>query len=170
MSITRTHITAAGWLAAYIASIIAANWLTDTFGLVAIGFGLAVTAGTFAAGASLLLRDGVQVAAGRWAAWAAIGVGIAVSYFVASPALALASACAFAASEAVDQLVFTPLRGRNLAAAVLTSSIVSAPVDTVLFLWIAGFGVTWQAVAGQLLVKTGLALIAAAVIYARRGK
>lgn len=161
---------AAAWLAAYIASIVAANWLTDTFGLVAIGFGLAVTAGTFAAGASLLLRDGVQVAAGKWAAWGAIGVGVALSYFLASPALAIASACAFAASEAVDQLVFTPLRPRNLAGAVLASSAASAPVDTVLFLWIAGFGVTWQAVAGQVIVKTAMALVAAAVIYARRGK
>jgi uncharacterized PurR-regulated membrane protein YhhQ (DUF165 family) len=48
------------------------------------------------------------------------------------------------------------------------SSVVSAPVDTVLFLHIAGFGVTWQAVLGQFLVKTAMALAAAAWLTWRR--
>ena len=49
----------------------------------------------------------------------------------------------------------------------LASSVVSAPVDTVLFLHISGFGVTWQAVAGQFIVKTGMALLVALVLAAR---
>jgi uncharacterized PurR-regulated membrane protein YhhQ (DUF165 family) len=60
------------------------------------------------------------------------------------------------------------MRRRTLAGAVLVSSIVSAPVDTVLFLHIAGFGVTWQAVLGQFIVKTAMAAIAAAWILWRR--
>lgn len=158
---------ALGFAVAYVGSIIAANWLTSTFGLIPIGLGLAVTAGTFAAGASLVLRDGVQVYAGRIATFAAILVGCAVSYFIADPFIAYASAVAFIASELVDFAVFTPLRGRTLAGAVIASSVVSAPVDTVLFLHIAGFGVTWQAVLGQFIVKTGMALIAAAIIVTR---
>lgn len=146
----------------YITTIVAANWLTTTYGLVPIGFGLAVTAGTFAAGAALLLRDAVQVTAGKLAVLAAIVAGIAVSYLVADPFIAVASAVAFAASELVDFAVFTPLRARNLAAAVLVSSVISAPVDTVLFLHIAGFPVTWQAVLGQFVVKTLMAGIVAA--------
>ena len=66
-------------LSAYIASIVAANWMTATFGLVPIGFGLAVTAGTFAAGAALIARDAVQVTAGRWVAVGAIVVGATLS-------------------------------------------------------------------------------------------
>lgn len=148
-------------LAAYIGSIVAANWATTTFGLVPIGFGLAVTAGTFAAGAALILRDAVDTHGGRWWVTGAIAVGIVLSYLLADPFIALASACAFAASELVDWGVFRRVRPRSLARAVLVSSVVSAPVDTVLFLWIAGFPVTWQAVLGQFLVKTAMAALAA---------
>lgn len=152
----------------FLATIVAANWLTATFGLVPIGFGLAVTAGTFAAGAALIARDWLQTTGGRVATLLAILLGCALSYLVAGPALAAASALAFLASELVDMAVFTRLRDRSLPAAVLLSSLAAAPVDTVLFLWLAGFGVTWQAVLGQLLVKTALAGIVAAVLAARR--
>ena len=152
-------------LGAYILTIIGANWMTVTFGLVPIGFGL-VTAGTFAAGAALLLRDAVQVTMGKVISLAAIVVGIGISYVVADPMIAVASALAFAASELVDFAVFTPMRARSLARAVVISSVVSAPVDTVLFLHIAGFGVG-QAVLGQFIVKTGMALLAAAWLVKR---
>jgi uncharacterized PurR-regulated membrane protein YhhQ (DUF165 family) len=160
--------TAWAAVAAYIATIIAANWMTATFGLVPIGFGLAVTAGTFAAGAALIARDWVQVSAGRLVSIVAIVVGAAVSAWTSTPAIAVASGVAFLVSELVDFAVFTPLRGRSLPLAVVVSSIVSAPVDTVLFLYLAGFGVTWQAVLGQFIVKTLMALVAAAVIAWRR--
>lgn len=161
-------VRSAAWLTAYILSIVVANWMTATLGLVPIGFGLMVTAGTFAAGAALLLRDGVQQSAGRWWALAAIGFGAAVSVVTSTPAIAAASGIAFAVSELVDMGIFTPLRKRSLALAVLASSIVSAPVDTVLFLSIAGFGVTWQAVLGQFLIKTAIALAVSAFIHYRR--
>lgn len=151
-------------LAAYIASIVAANWLTATYGLVPIGFGLLVTAGTFAAGVALVTRDWVQTTSGRALTIAAILVGAAISYWTSSPALALASGLAFLVSELVDLGVFTPVRRRSIAAAVLLSSVVSAPVDTVLFLWLAGFPVTWQAVLGQFIVKTAIAAIVALVL------
>lgn len=156
------------WTGAFIATIIAANYATSTFGLIPIGFGLMVTAGTFAAGFALVARDGVQVAAGKAWAVAAVIVGAVISAVTSNPAIALASGIAFLVSELVDLAVFTPLRNKNLAAAVIVSSTASAPVDTVLFLAIAGFGVTWQAVLGQFIVKTVIALIAAAVISARR--
>lgn len=144
-------------IAGYVASIVAANWMTSTLGLVPIGFGLLVTAGTFAAGAALVLRDAVQQTTGKRTVIAAIAVGIVLSYLLADPFIAIASAVAFAASELVDFAVYTRLRGRSIAVAVLCSSIVSAPVDTVLFLRIAGFEITWQAVLGQFIVKTALA-------------
>ena len=153
--------------AAYTGVIIAANWMTATFGLVPIGFGLAVTAGTFAAGAALIVRDGLQLRVGRTWMLAAIAAGALISAVTSTPAIAVASGVAFMVSELVDWGVFTPLRPRSLPGAVVVSSIVSAPVDTVLFLHIAGFGVTWQAVLGQFIVKTGLALIVAAVLAYR---
>ncbi len=156
-------------IAAYIGTIVAANWLTVTYGLVPIGFGLLVTAGTFAAGAALIARDWVQTTSGRVVTIGAILAGAALSYFLAAPFIAIASGLAFLVSEFVDFAVFTRIRERSLARAVLVSSVVAAPVDTVLFLWLAGFGVTWQAVLGQFLVKTALALVVA-LFLAWRGR
>jgi queuosine precursor transporter len=155
-------------LVAYIATIVVANWMTATYGLVPIGFGLMVTAGTFAAGFALVARDWVQLTNRRWVVPVAIVAGALISAATSTPAIAVASGVAFLVSEAVDWGVFSPLRDRTLAGAVLLSSVVSAPVDTVLFLWLAGFPVTWQAVAGQFVVKTLIALVVAGVVSVRR--
>jgi len=148
-------------LAVYIGTIVIANWMTATLGLVPIGFSLMVTAGTFAAGFALIARDWVQVSSGRRVVLAAIVAGALISAATSSRAIAVASGIAFLVSELVDLGVFTPIRPHSLPWAVLASSVVSAPVDTVLFLYLAGFGVTWQAVLGQFIVKTVLALIVA---------
>jgi uncharacterized PurR-regulated membrane protein YhhQ (DUF165 family) len=162
-------MSAKAWafVGAYVASIAAANYLTAAFGLVSLGFGLSVTAGTFAAGAALVLRDGVQRASSNAVVLCAIAVGCALSYVLASPMLALASALAFLVSELVDFAVFTPMQTKSIAWAVVVSSVVSAPVDTVLFLHLAGFGVSWSAVLGQFIVKTFIAAVAAAWLALR---
>lgn len=162
------HLTALVALS-YVATVILANWTTHTFGQVHIGFNLVVTAGTFAAASSLVARDAVQQTAGRrWAVPVLILLGAALSAVTSNPALALASGLAFISSEMVDWGVYTPLRGRSLPVAVVVSSLVAAPVDTALFLHIAGFPVTPAAVAGQVLVKTAVALAAAGWLVWRR--
>lgn len=140
-------------LIAYITSIFLANWLTSHYGLVPMGFGLVATAGTYAAGFALLARDAVQRTVGIPLTLAAMGVGVLLSAVLADPRVALASAVAFGAAELVDLFVYTPLSRRGWGRAVLGSNIVSAPVDTVVFLAIAGFPVTVAAVAGQLVGK-----------------
>jgi uncharacterized PurR-regulated membrane protein YhhQ (DUF165 family) len=149
-------VTAKAYLLGYIASIVLANVATSKLGLVTV-VGLTVTAGTFLAGAALVLRDGVQNASGKRIVMFAIAVGALVSAATSSPALAVASGLAFLVSEFVDFAVYTPLRERSLSAAVIASSVAAAPVDTVLFLHLAGFGVTAQAVAGQFVIKTAIA-------------
>lgn len=152
-------------IAVYVAAIVAANVLTARFGLVPVGFGLIATAGTYAAGVALLSRDFVQRYAGvRWSL-AAVGVGIVISWFLASPALALASAAGFAVSELVDTGLFTLVRRRGFVRAALLSCVVSAPLDTVVFLSIAGFPLTWQTVAGQVVGKVLWATIVPLAIY-----
>ena len=116
------------WSAIYAGVIVAANWATATFGLVPVGFGLVVTAGTFAAGAALIVRDRLQVVSSRWVVLTAIVIGAGLSAVTSTPALAIASGVAFAVSELVDWSVFTPLARRSMAAAVLVSSLVAAPV------------------------------------------
>lgn len=141
-------------LAIYIAAIVAANVMTTHLGLVGVGFGFVVTAGTFAAGFALLARDFVQRYGGVPWVFAGITAGAVLSYVMADPFIATASVVAFVGAEFADLGVFTPLRPRwGFAGAALASNVISAPIDTILFLWIAGFPVTFNAVAGQLVAK-----------------
>lgn len=119
--------------------------------------GLLVTAGTFFAAATFIIRDALHEQRGRWWVVALIVVGAALSAVTSSTALAVASGIAFLVSELVDLGVYQRVRDRSIPLAVLLSSLVAAPVDTVLFLRVAGFPVTWQAVLGQVLVKTVMA-------------
>lgn len=151
--------------AAHVAAIVAANVLTSRYGLVLVGFGLLVTAGTYAAGLALLARDFVQRFGGvRWSITATL-LASAVSWFMATPGLAVASALAFLVAELVDLGVFTPLRRRGFVTAALASNVVSAPIDTVAFLWIAGFPLGTEAVAGQFVGKVIWATVVPLAIY-----
>lgn len=164
---SRRSIAAAGAaVATYTGSIVAANWLTNRYGLVPVAPGLAATAGTYAAGAALLARDVVQDTAGRWMVVAAIAAGGALSWAMSSPALAVASTAAFLAAELADMAVYTPLRKQGWARAVLASNTVGAVVDTFLFLWLAGFGITTTLVAGQLVGKLVWATVLPVAIVA----
>jgi uncharacterized PurR-regulated membrane protein YhhQ (DUF165 family) len=73
--------------------------------------------------------------------------------WLSTPQLALASGVAFLVSELADMAVYTPLRRKGWARAVAASNAVGATVDTLLFLTLAGFPVTWQSVLGQLAGK-----------------
>lgn len=147
-----SRCVAAGAGAAFILAVVAANWLTESYGFVPVWFGLETTAGTYAAGAAFLLRDLVQEIGGRSAVVVAILVGSALT-FIISPSLAVASAVAFLVAEFADMAVYTPLRLRGWVRAVLASNVVGAVVDTYVFLWLADFPVTMDAVSGQLVGK-----------------
>jgi hypothetical protein len=149
----------------YIAAIVAANVLTQRYGLVPVGFGLVATAGTYAAGFALLARDFVHRYAGVWWVLGGIVVGIALSWWLASPALALASAAAFALAELADLGVYVLVRPRGFITAAGVSNLVSAPLDTVVFLAIAGFPLTWDVIAGQLVCKLIWATVVPLAIY-----
>jgi uncharacterized PurR-regulated membrane protein YhhQ (DUF165 family) len=138
---------------ALIASIALANWLTIHYGLIPAGFGLLVTAGTYAAGLALGLRDVLHEAGGiRWVL-GAIAAGIAVSLLLGDGRIALASAAAFGLAELADLAVYAPLRRRQWHTAVIASNAAGAVVDTLVFLTIAGFPLTATTIGGQLLVK-----------------
>lgn len=143
------------------------NVLTSQFGLIPVGFGFVATAGTWTAGLALLARDWLQDVAGRWAVLAAIALAAVCSAVMAGPQLALASGVAFAVSEAFDMAVYTPLRERSWALAVLVSNTVGALVDTLLFLALAGFPIL-IAVPGQMFAKiTATVVVVAPVVMVR---
>lgn len=149
---------------AYIATVVLANVLTEHYGLIGIGFGLTATAGTFAAGATLLARNLTQDVTGRLVVLALMLAGCVLSWWLATPQLAVASAVAFACSETADMGVYTPLRKRGWSRAVLAASVVGAVVDTLVFLHLAGFPVTADSVTGQLVVKVGISWATVALV------
>lgn len=150
------------WLAAivFVGLVVAANWLTARYGMVA---GL-VTAGTFAAGLVLLVRDWLQDAGGRLLVVACIAAGALISVWMSTPALALASGVAFAASELADFAVYTPLRKRTLVGSMVASNTVGAVVDSLLFLSLAGFPLSQWWTQSAVKVAVTLPFIAAVVI------
>lgn len=155
----------------YLACIVAANWLTSHFGLWPVGFGLVATAGTYAAGAAFVARNALQDAAGRVAAVAAIMLGAALSAWLASPALAIASATAFLIAEGLDMAVYTPIRKCGWARAAIPANVVGATVDTAVFMAlviatraIPHFTWTWQGFAGQWVGKLWITWATVAVV------
>jgi len=167
--VQRQRTTAVVAVVGYVAAIVAANWVTTRYGLVSMGFGLTATAGTYAAGLALLLRDAVQDALGRLWVIAGIAAGAALTA-VTAPALAFASAAAFTVAELADTAVYTPLRRRGWARAALISGVIGAAVDTWVFLHLAGFPVTRDVVAGQLVGKAlwATALPVAVIVLVRQ--
>lgn len=160
---------------AFAATIPAANWLIGNFGtecipngpcLVPVGFGLHAPSGVMMIGIALLLRDAVHEAGGVKAALAAIAIGAVLSWFVAPPALVVASVAAFTLAELADLSVYAPLRERRLWLAVAFSGLVGAAIDSAVFLWLA-FG-SIDFIAGNVIGKVWMSLLAGAVLLSMR--
>ena len=151
-------------LALYIVAIVLANYLivhgmpgatATPFGTYTLptAFGLICPAGTYMAAFSFPLRDVVQRAGGRWLGVAAIILAGAVSWWVSSPTIAVASGGTFLISESFDFLVYTPLQRRWFVPAVVASGIVAAVVDSLIFLKWAGIGYGGGELAGLIVAK-----------------
>jgi uncharacterized PurR-regulated membrane protein YhhQ (DUF165 family) len=160
-------------LAAFLATIPAANWTIHNLGtvcdricLIPVWPGIMAPSGVVFAGIALCLRDVVHRELGARYAIAAIIVGAIASWGVASPHVALASAIAFLVSEAADYAVYAPLARKRFYTAMLASGAVGLVVDSVLFLGIA-FG-SLQYIDGQLIAKGYAVVLATAVLWAVR--
>ena len=159
---TRRDLTFAAAAAGFLACIVAANWATSTYGLVPVLFGLSATAGTYFAGATFVLRDSVDDYGGRTYVALLIALGVVLSYVVGSGRIAIASGIAFGLSELADWCAYSPLRRRGYVRAALASNVVGTLVDTFAFLWLAGFPIIADVVAGQLVAK--LTVTAAVIV------
>ncbi|MEV4288485.1 VUT family protein [Nonomuraea bangladeshensis] len=149
-------------LLAYIATIPAANLAVTHLGVVPVGFGYAAPAGVYMVGLALVLRDLSRETAGRIAVLVAIAVGIVLSYLLADPRLAMASAMAFAVAELADFGVYEPLRQRGLIVAMVASNAVGLLCDSLLFLKLA-FG-SLAYLPGQILGKVWMTLAAVGIL------
>lgn len=152
--------------AAYVLTIVVANWLIQRYGAVPVGFGLVAPAGVFAAGVAFTLRDAVHERFGPQWTIVLIGAGAAVSALI-SPQFAIASGVAFLVSELADLAVYTPLRDRDRIAALLLSNVVGFVLDSLLFLWLA-FG-SLAFLPGQLVGKAWMTAAAVAALIVWQG-
>lgn len=150
----------ASWIAAYIGSIVAVNWLFTVVPLVPLPFDLGWWPPvSLVVGLVFVLRDYAQRACGHWVILAMLAGG-ALSYFMASPAVAAASVAAFLVGETADWLVYTVTR-RPFRTRVLASSALGTPLDSAVFLALIGqFSVA--GVATMTLSK----MVAALAVYA----
>jgi uncharacterized PurR-regulated membrane protein YhhQ (DUF165 family) len=110
-------------------------------------------------GLCFVLRDWCQHEFGH-KSLAFMGVACGISFWLASPQVAIASAAAFGISELIDWGIYTATK-KPMALRVLLSSAVSVPVDS--FVFLAGIGIlSWTLFATQVISK----MVAAVVVYA----
>lgn len=98
----------------------------------------------------------------RQVVYIGFALGVALSFYLATPRIALASGTAFLVGQLLDITVFNRLRGLNWWKAPLFASAAGSVIDTALFfsLAFAGTELNWLALAaGDLCVKLALALM-----------
>lgn len=133
----RTRIIGSIALLGFLGSIPFANWWLDTHGFWDSPVLGPLPSALWVVSISFVLRDLAQITLGRWWAWAAIIVGVALTYFI-SPTFAVASAAAFAISESTDAAIFTPLANRGkFLLGVTISGYLAGFVDSAVFLRLA---------------------------------
>lgn len=149
-----------GLIALYLAAIVAANQIITAYGPEAV---LYVGAGLIAF--NLVARDALHdaFAEHRLAKMAAlILTGAVLSYVLNADAakIAVASAAAFTASEAVDAISYHLMRWRPWLERCNTSNVLSATVDTIVFFQLAFGGVPVALAFAQVCAK-----VAGGVVY-----
>ena len=168
---------AAAAFAVYVAAIVLSNYLITYIGIPAgpgmhltqVGFGLLAPSGVWAAAVSFPARDVTQRLGGRRLGVAAILAGAAVSWWISSPVIAVASGVTYLCSEGADMAVYTPLQRRWFVPAVFASGCVAIVVDSALFLHLAGI-YSLPSLEGLVLGKFWVILAAVPVTWALRNR
>ncbi len=120
----------------YVATIVLINWAFGVVPLLSLPGGQQWSPVALVVGFVFVIRDYAQREIGHWVL-VAMGVGAVLSFFMASPAVAMASLSAFLVGEFMDWGVYT-FTGRPFSQRVLLSSAISTPVDSAVFLYMVG--------------------------------
>lgn len=123
------------WVLFYIGSIVLSNLLLMILPPIQILQSL-VPPAIFASGFVFVLRDFAQNQVGHKVLIAMV-VATVLTYLLAGPAVAIASSTAFLVAELADWLIFTATK-KPLADRILISSVISVPVDTLVFYHLLG--------------------------------
>lgn len=117
---------------AYIATVVLINVAFSYVPVIVTPIGF-VSPVAILVGAVFVIRDFVQRDTGNGVLLAML-VATVLSYVLADPYVAIASAAAFAVSELIDYAIFTLTR-RPFRERVIISSLAAAPIDTAIFLF-----------------------------------
>lgn len=120
----------------YICSVVLVNYAFDVVPLLPLPGGDLWSPVSLVVGFTFVIRDYAQKEIGHMVLPAML-VGGLISWVMASPAVALASMCAFMAGELLDWAVYTFTR-RPFSQRVLLSSAIGTPVDSAIFLAMVG--------------------------------
>jgi uncharacterized PurR-regulated membrane protein YhhQ (DUF165 family) len=146
------------WSLVYILLIVAVNYAFGVVPLVELPDGTMWPPVSLAVGCIFVVRDFAQREIGHRVLLAML-VGAALSYVLADPYVAVASAAAFLVSELADWAIYS-LTGRPFSQRILVSSALSTPLDSAVFL----FGIGLLSVPG-LIAMTASKMVAALVVW-----
>lgn len=149
------------WVFLYVLLIPLVNWSFAHVPTVAMPDGGAWSPMAIVTGLILVLRDFAQREVGHKIFFPLL-IGIAISFVMAPPAIALASTLAFGVSEMIDWAIFTFTK-RPLSKRILWSCVASAPIDSAIFLIGADMAVpgvfTWLTLATSIASKLSGAFV-----------
>ncbi|WP_338061097.1 VUT family protein [Lentzea albidocapillata] len=112
---------------------------------------------------TLTLRDLLHETLGTPGVLAGVAAGAGLSWLLATPQIAVASAVAFAVSETLDSVLYAVLRRGSRLRAVLGSNLLGMIVDSLLFVPLA-FG-SFAAVPGQVAGKTAATVVTLPLLW-----
>lgn len=151
----------------YIAMIAGINWLYELTPLVRLTSGDLWSPVDLIVGFVFVVRDFAQRKIGHHILWAMLA-GIIISWWTVSPQLALASTVAFAVGELSDWALYTFTR-KPFSQRILTSSLLAAPLDSLVFLSFMGLAAP-LAMCAQICSKLSGALLVFFLVRRRERK
>lgn len=121
------------WPFAYVASVVFVNWSFTHLPMLHTPWGDIWSPASLIVGAVFSIRDFAQRDIGHKVILATI-LGIVLSYLMADPFVAMASAAAFGVGEMADWAVYSLTSSRPFRQRILFSNLVGVPLDTAVFL------------------------------------
>lgn len=118
----------------YIVLIVSTNFAFEYTPYITLPNGEAWPPVSIVVGFIFVVRDYAQRQVGHHVLWGML-IGCIISWYMASPQIAVASASAFAISELSDWLIYT-ITKKPFHHRILISSLISVPIDTIVFLLI----------------------------------
>lgn len=141
----------------YMALIVGVNYAFAVTPLVELPGGQLWPPASLVVGFVFVVRDFAQRRVGHHVLWAMF-VGCAISWYTASPQLAFASAAAFAVGELADWALYT-FTSKPFSQRILLSSLLGAPLDSLVFLLLLGLASFWGIVIMSMSKLVGALLV-----------